>query len=58
MDIEIGEELKLSKFRKILNLLSKTSVFKVSLNGQLYDISKIMDRGDVLIFQADKEKPS
>ena len=55
MIINIDEELKLSKFRKIIKLISKSGrVIKVSIDGQLYDISRIVDRDDTIIFEIDE----
>ena len=54
MIINIDEELRLSKFRKILKLISKSNrIIKVSLDGKLYDISRITDKGDIIIFEID-----
>lgn len=51
MIIDLDKELRLSKFRKIIKLLSKSSrVIKVSVNGDLYDITKVIDKKDVTIF--------
>lgn len=55
MIINIDEELKLSKFRKIIKLISKSSrIIKISIDGQLYDISRIMDKNDMIIFEVDE----
>ena len=56
--IEYGEELRLTQFRKILKNLvsSKNNVIKVSIKGELYDISQIQDRKDSLIFVVDLEE--
>lgn len=53
--IEYGEELRLSKFRKILNLLSGKNILKVSIKEELYNIIQINDREDALIFVVDLE---
>lgn len=55
MIINIDEELKLSKFRRIIKLISKSSrIIKISIDGQLYDISRIMDKNDMIIFEVDE----
>ena len=51
--IDYGDELKLSKFRKILKLVSGKNVLKVSIKDELYNIIQIKDREDALIFVVD-----
>lgn len=51
--IDYGDELRLSKFRKILKLVSSKNVLKVSIKEELYDILQIKDREDSLIFVVD-----
>lgn len=51
--VDYKEDLKLTKFRKILNLVSKKNVLKVSIKGKLYNIIQIKDRKDALIFIVD-----
>ena len=45
MNFKFDGELKISKLKKIIKLLNKTQkkVVKISVNGNLYDISKITD---------------
>jgi cytochrome b involved in lipid metabolism len=49
----LNDELKISKMKRIIKLLNKTQnkVVKISVNGKLYDISKISDRGDYAVFE-------
>lgn len=47
------EELKLSRFRKILNLMSKGNDLKVSISGELYNILQIKDNINEIIFVTD-----
>ena len=59
MIIDIEEELKLSKFRKIIKLISKSGrIIKISVDGQLHDISRIMDKDDMIIFEVREEAES
>ena len=51
--IDYGDELRLSKFRKIIKLVSGKNVLKVSIKDELYDIIQIKDREDILIFVVD-----
>ena len=51
--VEYGDELRLSKFRKIIKLVSSKNVLKVSIKEELYNIIQIKDREDVLIFVVD-----
>ena len=53
MNFTLNEELKISKIKRIIKLLNKTQnkVVKISVNGNLYDISKISDRGDYAVFE-------
>ncbi len=51
--IDYGDELRLSKFRKIIKLVSGKNVLKVSIKEELYNIIQIKDREDVLIFVVD-----
>lgn len=53
--IDNGEQLKLTKFRKILKNLvaNKNNVLKVSVKGKLHDIIQIKDREKYLIFVID-----
>ncbi len=52
MIIELNEELRLSKFRKIMTLIAKSGkVIKVEINGKYYDISKITDKKDMTILE-------
>ena len=51
--IDYGDELKLSKFRKILKLVSGKNVLKVSIKDELYNIIQIKDREEALIFVVD-----
>lgn len=54
MIIELDEELRLSKFRKIMTLIAKSSkVIKVEINGKYYDISKISDKKEMTILEVD-----
>lgn len=47
--IDYGDELRLSKFRKIIKLVSSKNVLKVSVKEELYNIIQIKDRQDALI---------
>ena len=53
MNFTLNEELKISKIKRIIKLLNKTQnkVVKISVNGNLYDISKISDMGDYAVFE-------
>ena len=45
--------LRLSKFRKIVKLVSSKNLLKVSIKEELYNIIQINDREDTLIFVVD-----
>ena len=51
--IDYGDELRLSKFRKILKLVSGKNVLKISIKEELFNIIQIKDREDSLIFVVD-----
>ena len=53
--IDYGEDLKFSKFRKILNnvVSSKNNVLIVSIKEKMYDIIQIKDRQEAIIFVVD-----
>ena len=53
MNFKLDAELKISKLRKIIKLLNKTQkkVVKISVNGKLYDISKITDNEKYTILE-------
>lgn len=51
--IDYGDELRLSKFRKIINLVSGKNVLKVSIKEEFYNIIQIKDREDALILVVD-----
>lgn len=51
MIIDLEEELKLSRFRKIMALIPNSNVIKVYFNGKHHDIGKIIDKKDVLILE-------
>lgn len=51
--IDYGDELRLSKFRKIIKLVSGKNVLKVSVNEELHNIIQIKDRKDAMIFVVD-----
>ena len=54
MIIELDEELRLSKFRKIMTLIAKSGkVIKVEINEKYYDISKITDKKEMTILEVD-----
>lgn len=53
MIIDLDDELKLSRFRKIMALIPNSTVIKVLVNGQYYDISKVIDKKDVTIFEVE-----
>lgn len=51
MKIELDNELRISKFRRILLMFRSSNVIKILIDGQYYDISKVMDKEDVTIFE-------
>lgn len=53
MNFRLDAELKISKLKKIIKLLNKTQnkVVKISVNGKLYDFSKIIENEDYAIFE-------
>lgn len=51
MIIDLDEELRLSRFRKIISLIKTRKVIKVSFNGRYYDITKIIDKKGMTIFE-------
>ena len=52
MIIDLDEELRLSKFRKIIKLIAKSGkIIKVSINGRYYDISQVIDKRDMTVFE-------
>lgn len=53
MIVEFDEELRLSKFRKIISIIKSKKIIKVKINGKYYDISKITDKKDMTIFEVD-----
>lgn len=53
MIVEFDEELRLSKFRKIISIIKSKKIIKVKINGKYYDISKITDKKDMIIFEVD-----
>ena len=53
MFIDLDEVLRLSRFRKIIGLIKSSKIIKVCINGQYYDISKIIDKKDMTIFEVD-----
>lgn len=53
MDIYLDELLTLPRFIKIVKLLPNSNIIKVSLNGELYDISGVIDNKDVTVFEID-----
>ena len=56
MIIELDEELKLSKFRKIITLIAKSGkVIKVEIKGKYYDISRITDKKEMTILEINDE---
>ena len=56
MNFTLDKELKISKLKRILKLITKTQtkVVKISVNGELFDISRVIDLEDVAIFELDK----
>ena len=50
---DYDEDLKLFKFRKIINIVPGKNLLKVSLNEQLYNINQIKDKESVIIFVVD-----
>jgi len=53
MIVEFDEELRLSKFRKIISIIKSKKIIKVKINGKYYDISKITDKKDMTILEVD-----
>ena len=53
MIVEFDEELRLSKFRKIISIIKSKKIIIVKINGKYYDISKITDKKDMTIFEVD-----
>lgn len=51
MIIDLDDVLRLSKFRKIIGLIKASKIIKVCINGQYYDISQIIDKKDMTIFE-------
>ena len=53
MNFRLENELKISKLKKIIKLLNKTQtkVVKLSVNGKLYDISKIIEKEKYVVFE-------
>jgi hypothetical protein len=49
--IDLDEELKLSRFRRIMALIPSSNVIKVYVNGRHHDIGKIIDKKDVTILE-------
>lgn len=47
--IDYGDDLRLSKFRKIVKLVSSKNLLKVSIKEELYNIIQINDREDTHI---------
>lgn len=56
MHIDYGEELMVSKFRKIMRMVSGKNVLKVSIKEEFYNIIQIKDRKDALILVVDLNK--
>lgn len=56
MHIDYGEELRVSKFRKIMRMVSGKNVLKVSIKEEFYNIIQIKDRKDALILVVDLNK--
>ncbi|WP_303724665.1 hypothetical protein [Methanobrevibacter thaueri] len=46
----------MSKFRKIIKLVSGKNVLKVSIKEELYNIVQIKDREDALIFVVENQQ--
>ena len=53
MIVEFDEELRLSKFRKIISIIKSKKIIKVKINDEYYDISRITDKKDMTIFEVD-----
>ena len=53
IDFVLDKELKMSKMRRIIKALNKTSkkVVKISFNGKLYDISRIYDNENYTVLE-------
>lgn len=53
MNFRLDNELKISELKQIIKLLNKTQkkVVKISVNGKLYDISKIIDQKNYAVFE-------
>ena len=53
MNFTLDKELKISKLKRIIKLLNKTQtkVVKISVNGKLYDISRISDKDNYAVFE-------
>lgn len=51
MIIDLDDELRLSRFRKIVNLIKSNRKIKVHINGRYYDISRIIDKKDMTVFE-------
>ena len=58
MIVEFDEELRLSKFRKIISIIKSKKIIKVKINGKYYDISKITDKKHMTIFEVDAVEES
>lgn len=54
--IDYGDELRISKFRKIIKLISGKNVLKVSIKEEFYNVIQIKDREDALILVVDLER--
>jgi len=53
MIVEFDEELRISKFRKIISIIKSKKIIKVKINDEYYDISRITDKKDMTIFEID-----
>lgn len=51
MIIDLDEELRLSRFRKIMTLIKSNKLIKIFINGTYYDISQIIDKKDMTILE-------
>lgn len=51
MKIDLDDELTLPRFRKIVKMLPNSNVIKVCVNGQLCDITNIIDKKNVTILE-------
>lgn len=53
VNFRLDKELKISKLKRIIKLLNKTrtKVVKISVNGKLYDISKVIEDNGTIIFE-------